>query len=274
MSPDKNGAGRSSGLLLELVLLCSILVLCGCNLSVQSPVATKSQTSSTTPPSTVTLSRPSSKTSPLPEISSFATNPGRQFILDSKGLAMVSRTYPFFGSGSSCPHTGAHTHFRATGSQYTVNVYAPADGIISMVTYCLNIGATDRYGFSLAFARSGIDTLDFDFSIEPQDGHPCAMNPDIYKPYIFVTEGEEVKVGQVLGQMLKTTLPSDGAHIHFDIRNERTGSFSCPNLFERSIVDSFASLFDPHACGGISIPKTFCYKPGPGEDLIGLYSIP
>ncbi len=274
MLPGQNRNGRSLSPSLELVLLYSMLVLVGCNLPAESPVATKSYNSSTTPPLTVTLPQPISKASSLPEISSFTTNPSRQFILDSAGLAMVSRTYPYFGIGSSCPHTGAHTHFRATGSQYTVNVYSPTDGIISMVTNCLNIGATDRYGFSLAFARSGIDTLDFDFSIEPQDGHPCATNIDIYKPYIFVTEGEEVKAGQVLGQMLKTALSSDGAHIHFDIRNERTGSFSCPNIFEQSIVDSFASLIDPNACGGISIPKTFCYKPGPGEDLTGLFSIP
>lgn len=274
MSPSQNRAGRSSRLLHELIRSCLILLLCGCRLSTESPVATKLQTSSTTPPSTVTLPRLTSTESRLPEISSFATNPSQQFILDSDGLAMVSRTYPYFGSGTTCAHTGAHTHFRATGSQYTVNVYAPADGIIRMVTYCLNIGATDRYGFSLEFSRIGNDPLDFDFSIEPQDGHPCATDPNIYKPYIYVKDGEAVKVGQVLGQMLKTSLPSDGAHIHFDIRNERTGSFYCPNIFQQSIVDSFASRFDTNACGGIPIPKTFCYKPGPGEDLTGLYSVP
>ena len=273
MPPGQNRAGRSSRLLHELIGLCSILLLFGCRLSAESPVATKLQTSSTTPPSTDTPTRSKSTESRLPEISSFATNPSSQFILDSDGLAMVSRSYPFFGSGLACAHTGAHVHFQGTGSQYTVNVYAPADGIIHMVTPCLNIGNSDRYGFSLEFARIGNDPLVFDFSIEPQDGHPCATNPNIFMPYIYVKAGEAVKEGQVLGQMLKTALPSDAAHIHFEIQDEKTGSFHCPNIFQQSIVDSFASHFGTNGCG-VPIPNTFCYKPGPGEDLTGLYSIP
>jgi hypothetical protein len=251
MLPNHNGMGRSSRLLPGLLFLCSLLLLCGCNLPVKSSIENR-----------------------LPDISSFVTNPSSQFILDSDGLAMVSRSYPYFGNGLACAHTGAHVHFRGTGSQYTVNVYAPADGIIRMVTPCLNIGNSDRYGFYLEFAHSGNDFLVFDFSIEPQDGHPCSTNPDAFKPYIYVKDGEAVKTGQVLGQMLKTALQSDGAHIHFEIQDEKNGSFHCPNIFEQSIVDIFSSLFDPQACGGISIPDTFCYKPGPGEDLTGLFSIP
>jgi hypothetical protein len=143
-----------------------------------------------------------------------------------------------------------------------------------LVTPCLNIGATDRYGFSLEFARDGNDPLVFNFSIEPQDGTPCATNPEAYTQYIFVEDGQEVVEGQVLGQMLKTAAPSDGAHIHFDTQNERTGNFYCPNIFEQSVVMDFASHFGPETCAGAPYPATLCHDPAPGESFMGLESIP
>jgi hypothetical protein len=262
----------------EIILIFSMPIIFGCALSAKSPTgiitASPSNTSpSNTSPSTILLPQQTFPEDLLPEISSFESNPSDQFFLDSEGFAMVSRTYPFIGSETDCAHRGAHTHFQGTGSQYTVDLYAPADGYIRMVTTCFNIGETDRYGYSLEFARIGNDPLVFNFSIEPQDGTPCAANPDVFKPYIFVGEGEKVKKGQVIGQMLKTALPSDGAHIHFDIQNERTGSFHCPNIFNQSIVNNFSSRFGNDVCGGIQFPSTFCYKPGTGEDLIGLFSV-
>jgi hypothetical protein len=286
LSPDRKKKSKKVHAIYELILFLSMPIIFGCALSANSPTATIAAALSSESPSTI-LASPSSRSSStillpqqtstegwLPEIASFASNPSDQFILDSDGMAMVSRTYPFIGSETTCAHRGAHTHFQGTGSQYTVDLYAPADGIIRLVTTCFNIGETDRYGFSLEFARIGNDLLVLNFSIEPEDGTPCAADPNVYKPYIFVGEGEKVKKGQVIGQMLKTALPSDGAHIHFDIQNERTGSFHCPNLFTQSIVNSFSSKFGNDVCGGIQFPDTFCYKPGPDEDLTGLFSIP
>lgn len=106
------------------------------------------------------------------------------------------------------------------------------------------------------------------------DGTPCDTDADYYTPYIFVEEGEQVVKGQILGQMYKTAQPADGAHIHFDILNDRTNSFYCPNIFNTSIETSFASLFGTDVCGGVQFPATFCYQPGPGEDLTRRLGIP
>jgi hypothetical protein len=225
-----------------------------------------------TPPASSTAYRIT--TSQLPDIASFGAQPSDQFILDADGMAMVSRTYPYLGSAMNCAHHGAHLHFRGTGVAYTVNIYAPADGIINMVTTCLNIGNSDRYGFNLEFARYGDDPLSFDFSIEPQDGYPCDADPDNYAPYIFVKKGDHVVKGQILGLMYKTALAADGAHIHFDILNDKTNAFYCPNIFTTAIEQDFASLFGSDVCGGVKFPATFCYQPGPGEDLTGRIGIP
>lgn len=205
----------------------------------------------------------------LPDIASFGDHPSDQFILDAEGMSMVTRTYPYIGSGTSCAHHGAHLHFKGTGTPYMVNIYAPADGIIRMVTTCLNIGHSDRYGFFLDFARDGDNILAFDFSIEPQDGTPCDTDKHAYEQYIFVKDGERVQKGQILGQMYHTALRADGAHIHFDIITEYPVTFHCPNIFDATIEKSFASLFGTDVCGGVKFPATFCYMPSPGEDLTG-----
>jgi len=259
-------------------LILAALASAGCSPPARTPEAgpvpmPSAETAPAAAPSP-TRSAPTHTDSPLPDISSFAEYPGGRFFLDAEGMQTVSRTYPFIGGGQSCAHRGAHTHFQGTGSAYTVDLFAPADGYIRMVTPCLNIGATDRYGFSLEFARSGGDLLVFNFSIEPQDGTPCAADPKAYAPYIFVEDGQKVQTGQLIGQMFKTADPADGAHIHFDVQNERTGEFHCPNIFNAQVTADFAARFGTDVCGGIPFPETFCFKPAPGEDLTGLFSVP
>jgi hypothetical protein len=268
----RHESGRSVCSCVFWIILCYWL-LCGCSIPIASPDSGISPSSNELS-ATVALSSQTSIGFQLPDIASFASNPSGQFFLNAAGFEMVSRASPFNGGGTACAHQGAHVHFRGMGTSYTVDLFAPADGIIRLVTPCLNIGATDRYGFSLEFARDGADPLVFNFSIEPQDGTPCGANPDCYKQYIFVEDGQEVKKGQVLGQMYKTPLPSDGAHIHFDVQNERTGQFYCPNIFQSSVVMEFASHFGSDTCRGTAYPATFCYQPAPGEDLTGLVGIP
>ena len=262
--------------LVPICILTSILLLnlCGCDDLTVTPTSALASLSPIETPDTVKVSPPTETVLSLPDISSFAADPSGQFFLDADGFDMVSHASPFNGSGTACAHQGAHVHFRSTGADYTVNVYSPASGIIRLVMPCFNIGATDRYGFSLEFARDGDDLLVFNFSIEPQDGTPCTTNMEAYRQYIFVKDGQEVVRGQLLGQMLKTAAPGDGAHIHFDIQKERTGSFHCPNIFGPSVVMDFASHFGSDTCAGTPYPATFCYDPAPGEDLTGLVNIP
>jgi hypothetical protein len=253
---------------------CLLMGLCGCGDHTLTPANAPSSQSPIETPNKIAVSPPAATVFTLPDISSFAAEPSEQFFLDADGFDMVSHASPFNGHGTACAHQGAHVHFRSTGSDYTVDLFSPANGIIRLVTPCFNIGATDRYGFSLEFARDGDDLLVFNFSIEPQDGTPCATNMDAYRQYIFVKDGQEVVKGQVLGQMLKTAAPGDGAHIHFDVQKERAGSFHCPNIFGSSVVMDFASHFGTDTCAGTPYPATFCYDPAPGEDLTGLLSIP
>lgn len=214
----------------------------------------------------------------FPDISLFGITPSDQFIIDSIGLSKVSRASPFKGAGTSCAHAGAHLNFTNTSAPYTVDIFAPADGTINRVDRCLDIGATDRYGFSLAFARSGSNTVSFEFSLEPQDGHPCSPayggNPDFFAPYIFVTEGQQVSKGDLLGRLLKTNNGSDSAHIHFHLLKEEVNSFHCPNIFDTTITGTFGSLYGAETCSGSAMPATFCYCPASNEDLTGLSVCP
>lgn len=216
--------------------------------------------------------------SAFPDISSFASLPSDQFIINSEGISKVSRAHPYKGASTSCSHAGAHLHFTNDGAPYTVDIFAPADGVINRIDKCLDIGTSDRYGFTLAFARSGSNVISFEFSLEPMDGHPCSPgyggNPDFFTPYILVSEGQEVSKGDLLGRLLKTNNGSDNTHIHFHLLKEGPYTFHCPNIFDAAITSTFGSLYGGETCSGSSMPATFCYCPDPGEDLTGLSICP
>lgn len=214
----------------------------------------------------------------FPDISSFGSLPTDQFIIDSVGLSKVSRAHPFKGAATSCPHTGAHLHFTNTDAPYTVDIFAPSDGVISRVDKCMDIGTSDRYGFTLAFARTGSNIVSFEFSLEPMDGHPCSSgyggDANFFTPYILVTEGQEVSKGDLLGRLLKTNSGNDSAHLHFHLLKEGPYTFHCPNIFNSTITSTFGSLYGAETCSGSTMPATFCYCPASDEDLTGLSACP
>ncbi len=72
----------------------------------------------------------------LPEITTFFTTPSDQFILDSAGLAKISRAFPYKGASTACAHSGGHLHFTNVGAPYTVDIIAPAAGTIGNVDPC------------------------------------------------------------------------------------------------------------------------------------------
>jgi len=208
----------------------------------------------------------------LPAISDFYETPADLFFIQEADMAKISRATPYFGSGTSCAHEGAHVHFTNSESPYTVDIIAPFAGVISDVTTCLDIGTSDRYGVDLIFATNGDDNIAMHFSIEPLDGHHCSDADDdseFYSQYILVTEGEEVTKGQILARMVKFDSGDDGTHIHFDLNDGGNAKY-CPNVFNQTITDAFQAVYGESTCSGTELPATFCYQPADDEDLVGL----
>lgn len=205
----------------------------------------------------------------LADISALQTTPSNTFFLDTDGIAKVSRTSPFLGSEAACSHNGAHVNFTNEGAPYTVNLYAPAAGVITRVDTCIDIGESDRYGFDLAIANSGSHTVVFHTSIEPQDGHLCSTGDSTYfAPYILVTKGQTITKGEILGQMLKTNNGDDAAHIHYNLAYyDQNNSEMCPNIFDSTIVTQLVGLFTTDTCNG-TLTDSLCFQPADDEIII------
>jgi hypothetical protein len=208
-----------------------------------------------------------------PLISQFASSPSDTFVLDSTGQAKVSRAFPFKGTGSACAHTGGHLHFTNTGAPYTVDLFAPADGVIDRVEQCVIVGDNDRYGVSLAFAQVDGKKVTFEYSIEPMDGHLCSggaqgVDNGAFAPYILVHVGDSISKGQIIARMYKADTGGDDSHLHFHLQTEGDSTFHCPNIFNTAVTSTFAGLYGSETCSGAAFGATFCYEPGPGENLL------
>jgi hypothetical protein len=209
----------------------------------------------------------------LPDVSSFAASPSDQFIVDTAALAQVSRAHPYKGAGTSCAHTGAHLHFKDTGADYRVQFRAPADGVVARITPCFDLGnGNDKFEVDVAIASHNGQPLLFEYSLEPFAGLQCQANPDFYKQYIFVSEGQTVKKGDFIAILLKKGGTGDATHVHFDLQDMQSGAFHCPNIFTSAIESAFAAVYGNETCSGVPFAPTdgFCYKPATGEDLTGL----
>jgi len=208
----------------------------------------------------------------LPDISSFASSPSDQFIIDSSSIAHVSRAHPYKGAGTSCAHQGAHLHFMDTGFDYTVDMRAPADGVVLRITPCFNLGnGNDKYEVDIGIAKHNGQSLLFEFSLEPFAGLLCQSNSDFYKQFILVSQGQTVQKGQVIARLNKKTgVGGDATHVHFDLQDMQSGNFHCPNIFTPAIAAQFGTLYGAETCSGTPFPATLCYQPAAGEDLTGL----
>ena len=196
------------------------------------------------------------------ELAEIISNPSDQFIIDSDGLTKVSRASPFIGGNEPSAHAGAHLNFSTESTPYLVNIYAPADGTISNIQNCYDLGnGNDKYGMVLAFATHEGSKVSLSLSLEPFGGYLCQDDKDYYKQYIFVVKGQSVKKGDVIAKLYKPDAKSDSTHIHFHVSSKLSGGFHCPNIFTPSINNDFKNV-----SGG----KTLCYKPVEGEDLTGL----
>jgi hypothetical protein len=217
-------------------------------------------------------SLPPSVFSNLPDVSSFASSPSDQFIVDAAGLMQVSRAHPYKGAGTSCAHSGAHLHFKDTGSDYRVEMRAPADGVVARITPCFDLGnGNDKFEVDLAVALHKGEPLLFEYSIEPFAGLQCQANPDFYKQFIFVSAGQNVKKGDVIALLFrKGATGGDATHVHFNLQDMFSGNFYCPNVFNDAVEASFSGVYGSETCAGVPFGPTFCYQPAAGEDLTGL----
>ena len=225
--------------------------------------------------------------SDLPLITSFASTPSDQFILDSDGLTKVSRAMPWYGASTECAasssglggHTGGHVHFTQTGAPYEVNIYAIADGYVTRVDTCYGASFTDRYGIDIAIGKTASgDNVTFHYSIEPLENgqtnpHPCSDesygDPNYFAQYIFVEEGQKVSKGDLIAKYPKYAGQSDdGAHIHFNLLTD--DGQKCPNIFNSQVTTDFAASPDDGLlkCYTTNIDPTFCYMPDAGEDIV------
>ncbi len=208
----------------------------------------------------------------LPDISSFASSPSDQFIVDSAAMTRVSRAHPYKGAGTACAHRGAHLHFMDTGSDYTVDMHAPADGVVLRITPCFNLGnGNDKYEVDIGIAKHNGQSLLFEFSLEPIAGLLCQSNADFYKQFILVSQGQTVQKGQVIARLYKKGgVGGDATHVHFDLQDMLSEDFHCPNIFTSAITAQFATHYGTETCNGTAFPATFCYQPAAGEDLTAL----
>ena len=216
--------------------------------------------------------------SSLPELSSLEAAPFERFILDDAGLAKVSRSQPFMGSdgtSSTCQHNGAHVHFLEEGADYTVNIIAPAHGIVSFVDPCRKNGDHDKVDIWLAVAKQDGEQVDLEYSIEPMAGYLCSGGDDgadngFFEDYISVEEGQEVEAGEVIAQFYRKSTPhDDSAHIHYAL--QVSDSIACPDIFSSALKTTLFSLFDvanlPSECQGFTFSEStaFCLNPDASE---------
>jgi hypothetical protein len=215
----------------------------------------------------------------LPELASLQDTPFDRFILDAEGLAKVSRAQPFMGSegtSSTCQHDGAHVHFLEDGTDYTVNIIAPAQGIVSYVNPCKKNGDHDKVDLWLSIAKQDGQQVDLEYSIEPMAGFLCSGGVEgadngFFEDYISVKEGQEVEAGEVLARFFRKSAPhDDSAHIHYSLRVE--DSAACPDLFSSALKTSLFALFDsanlPEECRTFSFSEAtaFCVNPDSSEN--------
>ena len=174
----------------------------------------------------------------LPDISYFETNKSDRFLVDYE---VAKQGHPFLGKNSPMPHSGGHVHFQDTyktwpqGGTAPENyppIYAVADGVVNRIDKNHPVADHERYGISIAIAKDGRDSWNFDYSIEPFVKEP---SPGFYEDFMLVAVGDYVKKGQIIGYMYLPDFAT-GSHIHFHLR--KNSNFYAPAIFTDEVVES------------------------------------
>lgn len=226
-----------------------------------------------------------------PTLEELLESPSDEFIaeMSSPGAnAMTTRTTPYVGNESTCPHEGSHIHFSSADGMNDgyVEIKAPVDGTIHGVNPCKILIGTDTDGFQIDIhmARDGGKKVIFEMSIEPQDGLNCSaynrdgeievVDPNYYPDaYVYVEEGDEVLAGDLLAD-LPVVPDHDNTHVHFNLSKSSLSSERskfCPNIFNNDITEEFGEYFlSSLPCDDLPETPTFCYQATEDEDLTGL----
>ena len=207
----------------------------------------------------------------LPDISAINASPSDTFLTSLAEFVpsgLVEGIEPMPGSNAgSCYHPGAHVVYAVTSTRQVVNIYAPLDGVITNADKCFPVEGSysnQQYKIHMAYAQRDGDVFELELGMEPMAGNLCDGDPDYFSPYIFVTYGEEVSKGQLIGRVVLE--PGHQAHIHFN--SKYRGVFMCPDIFNSTVINQI----DDHYLGGCegnpftSISAgTICYLPSLGE---------
>jgi hypothetical protein len=209
----------------------------------------------------------------LPDIAAFSSSPSDQFIVD---IGYIDAGHPFKGRRATEPHQGAHVHWDnslnlwpqgGSAPQNYPAIYAAADGIVDRIDYSFPVGANERYGIDLAIAKSGTETVNLCYSIEPMIPEPST---DFYKQFIMVSEGQEVMKGDIIAYMYLPPGAGIGSHIHFHLQQKNAGDFLAPAIFSDTLVDAFAARWGGFGLdGGAPIPSCMGYMLDADENPYG-----
>jgi hypothetical protein len=192
-------------------------------------------------------------------------------------LDHVTGGHPYKGRNANQPHSGAHVYLGnptnvwpkgGTGPANYPPIYAATDGVVTNVTptFRLTSGA-DRYGVAVAFARDAKGSVyRLHYAIEPFVPEPAK---DFYKQFILVSEGQEVKKGDVIAYLYA---PPGQVHTHICLRIQPIrGEHMAPAIFTRDIVEPFHATWKDHFRndGDDPMPPCMGYKVTAGENPFG-----
>ncbi len=178
------------------------------------------------------------------------------YITDSAGTEF-SRYYGY-GTGD-CAHPGAHALFPVAG---TYPIYAALDGVVSQVDDCSTAGTNDKFDITLAVGRVGAVAIYLDYSLEPFGGRTCSTGGAGFSSQILVTQGQQVKKGDVIARMVAV---GSAAHVHFNLKVD--GATLCPEIFPSSVISALTPSSSVTAgCAALHVGGSLCVQPTSSED--------
>ena len=190
---------------------------------------------------------------PRTDIRQFAARPTPQFLIDWQS---VRTGHPYKGRRAAQPHTGAHVYFQPLRKRLDPRmpasyppIYAVADGQVAridlafkqreMFNRVLNRRVANyRYGVTLAIGLKQGQPVHFHYSIEPMVD---PGDPNFYKPFILVKQGQQVRQGQIIAYMFLPEHPElqSSSHIHFNLMDTGQREFMAPTIFTAEINRKF-----------------------------------